>query len=50
MSGGGNYQDDDRDLTDYERQALMQFKQNEEEIDQMLDVILDQIDQFKRHS
>ena len=49
MSSGGNYQDDQY-LTEYERQALMQFKQNEEEIDQMLDVILDQLDQFKRHS
>lgn len=37
-----NYQDDDdADLTDYERQALAQFKQTDQEIDQMLDVILD---------
>lgn len=50
MSGGGNYQDDDRDLTDYERQALMQFKQTDEEIDQMLDVILDQLDRLKLHA
>ena len=50
MSGGGNYQDDDRDLIDYERQALMQFKQTDEEIDQMLDVILDQLDRLKLHA
>ncbi len=50
MSGGGNYQDDDRDLTDYERQALLQFKQTDEEIDQMLDVILDQLDRLKLHA
>lgn len=39
-----------RELTDFEREALEEMKKNDEEIDGMLDVVIDKLDQLKFHA
>lgn len=39
-----------RELTDFEREALEEMKKNDEEIDEMLDVVIDKLGQLKFHA
>ena len=38
---------EEREITEFEKECLKRFEQNDEEIDEMLDVVIDQLDRIK---